>query len=46
LFGLTPTDPAAFGAAAGALTFAALIAGFLPARRASSVSPMVALRHE
>ena len=46
LFGLTPTDPAAFGTAAGALATAALIAVWLPARRASSVNPVVALRHE
>jgi predicted permease len=46
LFGLTPTDPAAFAMAASALTGAALIAGWLPARRASRVDPMNALRHE
>ena len=46
LFGLTPTDPATFVVAASALTGAALIAGWLPARRASRVELTSALRHE
>lgn len=46
LFGLTPTDPRAFAAAASILVAAALVAGWLPARRASRVDPLVALRHE
>jgi predicted permease len=46
LFGLQPTDPRAFGAAALTLAAAALIAGAIPARRAASVDPMVALRTE
>ena len=46
LFGLTPTDPAAFVMAASVLTGAALIAGWLPARRASRVELTNALRHE
>ena len=46
LFGLTPTDPAAFAMAASVLTGAALIAGWLPARRASRVELTRALRHE
>ena len=46
LFGLTPTDPWAFAIAAAALTAAALVAGWLPARRASRVDPLVALRHD
>jgi ABC-type lipoprotein release transport system permease subunit len=46
LFGPTPTDPSALAMAASALTGAALIAGWLPARRASRVEPMSALRHE
>jgi putative ABC transport system permease protein len=46
LFGLQPTDPRAFAAAAIALSAAALIATVLPARRAASVDPMVALRTE
>ena len=46
LFGLTPTDPAAFVTAASILGLTALVAGWLPARRASRVDPLIALRHE
>jgi predicted permease len=46
LFGMTPTDPGMFAIAASVLTVAAGLAGWLPARRASRVDPMVALRHE
>ena len=46
LFGLTGTDPAVLGGAAAMLAAAGLIAAFFPARRASQVDPMVALRHE
>ena len=44
LFEITPTDPVAFSLAAGALAGAALVAGYLPALRASRVDPMAALR--
>jgi predicted permease len=46
LFGLTATDPATILAAAAILIAAGLLAGYLPARRASRVDPMVALRYE
>jgi ABC-type antimicrobial peptide transport system permease subunit len=46
LFGVTPTDPATFGAAAVALVLVALIAGFVPARKATSVDPLISLRAE
>ena len=46
LFGVTPTDPLTFVGVAGAITVTALIAAYLPARRASNIDPMVALRHE
>jgi predicted permease len=46
LFGLGFADPIAIAAAAILLAAAAALAGFLPARRASQVDPMVALRYE
>jgi ABC-type antimicrobial peptide transport system permease subunit len=46
LFGLTPTDPGVFVVAASVLAVAAVLAGWLPAVRASRVDPLVALRHE
>ena len=46
LFGLTPTDPMAFGIAAAVLAAAAAAASWFPARRASRVDPLIALRHE
>jgi predicted permease len=46
LFGVTPSDPRVFAAAALVLSAVALAAGWLPARAASRVDPLVALRHE
>ena len=46
LFEMTPNDPRALTLAVAVLAFAALLAGYGPARRASRVDPMVALRHE
>jgi predicted permease len=46
LFGLTPTDPAAFVTAALILGLTALLAAWLPASRAARVDPLIALRHE
>ena len=46
LFGVTPTDPAAFALAIGTLAAATLAAGFLPALRAARIDPIVALRCE
>ena len=46
LFRLDPTDPRAFGAAAVSLLVAGFAASFVPARRAASVNPVVALRAE
>jgi predicted permease len=46
LFGLGPRDATTMFLAAGVLTAVALLAGYLPARRAMKVEPMVALRYE
>jgi macrolide transport system ATP-binding/permease protein len=46
LFEMTPNDPRALMLAVSVLAFAALLAGYGPARRASRVDPMIALRHE
>ena len=46
LYGIAPTDLIAFGGAAGLLASAALVASWIPARRASKVDPVVALKAE
>ena len=46
LFGLKPSDPATFAAAIALLAAVALIASYAPARKASRVEPMQALREE
>ena len=46
LFGVEPNDPLTFGIVALALTGIALLAAYIPARRATEINPMAALRHE
>jgi predicted permease len=45
LFGTTPTDPATFAAILLLLGAVAFVAGYIPARRASRIDPMLALRN-
>jgi ABC-type antimicrobial peptide transport system permease subunit len=46
LFGMKPNDPLALIGAVVTLVTAAILAGYLPARNASRIDPMIALRHE
>jgi ABC-type antimicrobial peptide transport system permease subunit len=46
LYGVAPEDPLTLTLAIGLLMLAALIAAYLPARRASKLDPMTALRQE
>jgi ABC-type antimicrobial peptide transport system permease subunit len=46
LFGLKPADPLTLAIALGVLVAVALASGWIPARRAAKVDPLVALRYE
>jgi macrolide transport system ATP-binding/permease protein len=46
LFGIKPNDPRSLAAAVLILLAAALVAGYVPARKASRIDPVIALRHE
>jgi ABC-type lipoprotein release transport system permease subunit len=46
LFGVSPTDPLTYSAVSVGLAALALLAGYLPARRASDLDPVVALRSD
>jgi len=46
LFEISPHDPLTFGAVTLCVVFASLLACYLPARRATKVDPLIALRYE
>ena len=46
LFGVTPAEPLSYAASIIVVVSVALLASYIPARRATKVDPMVALRHE